>query len=155
MCIRDSCYVLVILYQVWKVKAKNDYRVRIKLRWKVKMMIKNAYIRERLSVKFPEKYNCREIGIWDQLSWDNSWGPRIHELSDKIYWCYYHITIWSCDTTVCLFGVRSTWQVVWVSKKVNDPTISGVVLVPMLLRSLLAWSRLWSKHEMYAAELND
>ena len=44
---------------------------------------------------------------------------------------------------------------VWVSKKVNDPTMSGVVLVLMLVRSLLAWSRLWSKHEMHAAELSD
>ena len=68
---------------------------------------------------------------------------------------YYHMKIWSCDTIVCLFGVRSSWQVVWVSKKVNDPTMSGVVLVLMLGRSLLAWSRLWSKHKMHAAELCD
>ena len=33
--------------------------------------------------------------------------------------------------------------------------MSAVVLVLMLLRSLLAWSRLWSKHEMHAAELSD
>ena len=44
---------------------------------------------------------------------------------------------------------------VWAWKKVNDPTMSGVVLVLMLVRSLLAWSRLWSKHEMHAAELSD
>ena len=56
---------------------------------------------------------------------------------------------------VCLFGVRSTWQVVWVSKKVDDPTMSGVVLVLMLVRSLLAWSRLRSKHDTHAAELSD
>ena len=30
-----------------------------------------------------------------------------------------------------------------------------VVLVLMLVRSLLAWTRLWSKHEMRAAELSD
>ena len=33
--------------------------------------------------------------------------------------------------------------------------MSGVVLVLMLLRSLLAWSRLWSKREMHAAEFSD
>ena len=44
---------------------------------------------------------------------------------------------------------------VWVSKKVNDPTMSAVVLVLMLVRRFLAWSRLWSKHEMHAAELSD
>ena len=33
--------------------------------------------------------------------------------------------------------------------------MSGVVLVLMLVRHLLAWSRLWSKHEMHAAELSD
>ena len=33
--------------------------------------------------------------------------------------------------------------------------MSGVVLVLMLVRSLNAWSLLWSKHEMPAAELND
>ena len=33
--------------------------------------------------------------------------------------------------------------------------MSGVVLVLMLVRSLLACSRLWSKHEMHAAELSD
>ena len=44
---------------------------------------------------------------------------------------------------------------VWVSKKVAEPTMPGVVSVLMLSRSLLAWSRLWSKHEMHAAELND
>ena len=54
----------------------------------------------------------------------------------------------------CLFGVRSTWRVVWVSKKVNDPTISGGELVLMLVRSLLDWSRLWSQHEIHAAELS-
>ena len=42
-----------------------------------------------------------------------------------------------------------------VSKKGNDPTISGVALVLLLVRSLLAWSRLWSKHEMHAVELSD
>ena len=68
---------------------------------------------------------------------------------------YYHIKIRSCDTIVCLLGVRSNWQVVWVSKKVNDSTMSGVVLVLMLVRSLLTWSRSWSKHEMHAAELSD
>ena len=26
---------------------------------------------------------------------------------------------------------------------------------PLLVRSLLAWSRLWSKHEMHATELSD
>ena len=40
-------------------------------------------------------------------------------------------------------------------KKVSDPTMSWVVLVWMLVRSLLAWSRLWFKHEMHAAELRD
>ena len=67
----------------------------------------------------------------------------------------YYMKIWSCDTIVCLFGVRSTWLVVWVSKKVNDPTMSGVVLVLMSVRILLAWSRLQSKHEMNAAELSN
>ena len=134
-----------------KCQSEKYLRGRIKLSWKVKVMIKNVYKRERLSVKFPEKCNCLEIGIWDQLSSDNSWGPRINKLSDEICSRYYHIKIWSCDTIVCLFGVRSTWQVVWVSKKVNDPNMSGVVLVLMLLRSLLAWSRLWSKHEMHEA----
>ena len=33
--------------------------------------------------------------------------------------------------------------------------MSGIVLVLMLVRSLLAWSRSWSKHEMHAADLND
>ena len=33
--------------------------------------------------------------------------------------------------------------------------MSGVVLVLMLKQSLVAWSRLWSKHEMHAAELSD
>ena len=42
-----------------------------------------------------------------------------------------------------------------MSKKGNDPTMSGVVFVLMLVRSLLAWSRLWSKHELHAAELSD
>ena len=40
-------------------------------------------------------------------------------------------------------------------EKVNDPTMSGVMLVLRLVRSLSAWSRLWSKHEMRAAELSD
>ena len=69
---------------IWKIKAKNIYRVRIKLSWKVKVMIKNVYIRERLSVKFPEKSNCPEIGIRDQLSSDNSWGPRINKYPTKL-----------------------------------------------------------------------
>ena len=149
------CDVLVIRYQVWKVKARNIYRVRFKLGWTVKVVMKNVYIRERLSVKFPEKMslswntNIRSAIIRQQLR------TKDKKLSDKFYSSYYHIKIWSCDTIVRLFGVRSTWQVVWVSKKVNDPTMSGVVLVLMLLRSLLAWSRLWSKHEMHAAELSD
>ena len=42
-----------------------------------------------------------------------------------------------------------------VSKRVNDPTMSGLALVLMPVRSLLAWSRLRSKREMYAAELSD
>ena len=118
-------------------------------------MIKNVYIRElSLSVKFPEKGNCLEIGIWDELS-DNSWRPRIKKYRQKIFELFYHTKIWSCDTIVCLFGVRSTWQVVWMSKKGNDPTMSRLVLALMLVRSLLAWSRLWSKHEMHAAELSD
>ena len=33
--------------------------------------------------------------------------------------------------------------------------MSGIVLVLMLVRSLLAWSRSWSKHDMHAADLND
>ena len=57
---------------IWKVKAKRVCRVRIKLSWKVKLMVKNVYIREPLSVKFPGKCNCLEIGIWDQPSSDNS-----------------------------------------------------------------------------------
>ena len=41
------------------------------------VIIKNVdytpeYIRERLSVKFPEKCNCLEIGIRDQISSHNS-----------------------------------------------------------------------------------
>ena len=44
---------------------------------------------------------------------------------------------------------------VWVSNKVNNSTMCGVMLVLMLVRSLLAWSRLWPKHEMLAAELSD
>ena len=145
------CNLLVILYQVWKVEAKNIYRVRIKLSWKVKVM----YIGDLLSVKFPEKSNYLEVGIWDQLSSDNSWAPRINKLSGKIYLPYYHIRIWSCDAIVCLFGVRSTWHVVWVSRTVNDLTISGVVLVLILVRRLLAWSRLWPNHEMHGAEFSD
>ena len=42
-----------------------------------------------------------------------------------------------------------------MSETVNDPTMSGVVLVLMLVRSSIAWSLLWSKDEMPAAELND
>ena len=33
--------------------------------------------------------------------------------------------------------------------------MSGVALVLMLVRSLLAWSRLWSEQKMHAAELSD
>ena len=33
--------------------------------------------------------------------------------------------------------------------------MSGVMLVLMLVRRLLAWTRLWLKHEMNAAELSD
>ena len=141
---------------IFEVKAKNNYRVRINLSWKVKVMITNVYIYiwEPLSVQLPEKCNCLEIGTWDQL-WDNKWRPRINILSDKIHLSYYHIKIWSCDTIVCLFGLCKTGQVIWISNKVNDPTMSGVVLVLMLVRSLLAWSRLLVKHEMRAAELSD
>ena len=63
--------------------------------------------------------------------------------------------IGSCGTIVCLFVVRSSWEVVWVLK-VNNPTISvpGTCFALMLVQSLLAWSRLlWSKHEMPATDL--
>ena len=76
-------------------------------------------------------------------------------IRQNLFELFYHIKIRSCDAIVCLFGIRSTWQAVWVSKKGNNPTMSGVVLVLMLVRSLLVWSRLWSKHEMQAAELSD
>ena len=33
--------------------------------------------------------------------------------------------------------------------------MSGLALVLMLVRSLLAWSRLWSEQKMHAAELSD
>ena len=118
-----------------------------KWKWWLKMYIYES------QCQTPRKYNCLGIGIWDQLS-DNSRRPRINKLSDKSFKKYYRITIRSCDMIVCPFGVRSAWPVVWVSKKVNDPNTSGVVLVLMLVRSLLAWSRLYSKHEMHAAELS-
>ena len=44
---------------------------------------------------------------------------------------------------------------VWVSKKVYDPITSEVALVLTLVRSLLAWSFFWSKHEMHATEMSD
>ena len=76
----------ILLRTICKVKAKNSYRVRIKLSWKLKAMIKNVYIRElSLSVKFPEKCNCLEIGTWDQLS-DYSWRPRIEKYPTKNIW---------------------------------------------------------------------
>ena len=140
------CYVPEIRYLKSKRKIITGY-VLIwagKWKWWSQMYI---YIWEPLSVQLPEKCNCLEIGTWDQL-WDNKWRPRINILSDKIHLSYYHIKIWSCDTIVCLFGVRNTGQVIWISNKVNDPTMSGVVLVLMLVRSFLAWSRLWSKHEI-------
>ena len=140
------CYVPEIRYLKSKRKIITGY-VLIwagKWKWWSQMYI---YIWEPLSVQLPEKCNCLEIGTWDQL-WDNKWRPRINILSDKIHLSYYHIKIWSCDTIVCLFGLCKTGQVIWISNKVNDPTMSGVVLVLMLVRSFLAWSRLWSKHEI-------
>ena len=44
---------------------------------------------------------------------------------------------------------------VWVSDNVNDPIMSGVVLILTLVRSLLAWGCIRSKHEMPAAEMSD
>ena len=76
----------ILLRTIWKVKAKDICRIRIKLSWKLKVMIKNVHIRElSLSVKFPEKWNCLEIDIWDQLS-DNSWRPRIKKYPTKNIW---------------------------------------------------------------------
>ena len=40
-------------------------------------------------------------------------------------------------------------------KKENDMTLTGVVLVLILERILLAWSHVGSKHELHAAYLND
>ena len=65
-----------------KSQSEKIYRVRIKLSWKVKVIINNVYVRELLSVKFPQNCNCLEIGIWDQISSDNSWAPRMNKLSD-------------------------------------------------------------------------
>ena len=76
---------------IWKVKTKNIYCVRTQLSWKVKVMIKNVYIREPFSVKFPEECNCLEIGIGDQLWSDNSWKPGINNYPTKI------IVVITCD----------------------------------------------------------
>ena len=65
-----------------KSQSEKIYRVRIKLSWKVKVIINNVDVRELLSVKFPQNCNCLEIGIWDQISSDNSWAPRMNKLSD-------------------------------------------------------------------------
>ena len=139
----------------YKGKAQNIYRVRIKLSCKVKVMIKNVCIREPVESNSPKMYVSWDRNIGSAISQQSSWRPKIKKLSDEIYLYYYHIKIRSCDTIVCLFGVRSIWQEVLVSKRVNDPTMSGLALVLMPVRSLLAWSRLRSKREMYAAELSD
>ena len=143
---------------IWKIKAKNIYRVPgYVLNWAGKQnWLLKRYTHESQWGQIPRNmslsWNRNMISAIRQQS---SWRPSTKKLPDKNYLNYYYVKIRSCDTIVCLFGVGSTSQAVWVSKKVNDPIVSGVALVRMLVQSLLAWSRLWSKHEMHAAELND
>ena len=128
------------IYEKWRRKMFTGYVLNWAGKWKLSLEV--YFLREPVSVKFPGKCNCLNLRIWDQRS-NNSWRPTINKLPNNIYSNYYHMKKRSCDTIVCLFGVLSTWQVVWVSNKVNDPTMSGVVLVLMLARRLLAWNRLW------------
>ena len=114
-------------------------------------MIKNEYIREPL-VKFPEKCGCLEIGLWDQLSSDNSWRPRIKKLSKRIL-----LKLLSQKNIVVVYDclpIRGTQYLTsgFGIAKGKRPNHVRSCVGPRLRT---AWRRLWSKHEMHAAELSE
>ena len=117
----------------------------------MKVMIPNVYVRELVKSNSP-KY-VFDLKLEYEISYQTTeqLTTKDKEIIRRHLLKYYHIKVRECHTIVCLFGVRNTCRVVWVSKKVNDPTMSGVALVLMLVRSLLAGRRIWSKHEMHAA----